>query len=164
MLALAKTFAQRAEFALNVRHKIIAAPQPRKGKESFARRAKAAAKENDAFGFCLVEDVFIRLSTVHPALSQGYTRIGNFVPFFAEIFWLDVTRSGELITLHVTQLYPAVCGQHKREAGAFLLGAEDSTRIVRAVYYDHLNPALLGAWLDSFQRSAIRPALEDLPE
>ena len=131
MLALARTFAERAEFALNVRQMIIAARHPRKGKESFARRAKAAAKENDEFGFRLVEDVFITLSTIHPVLSPGYTRIGNFVPFLAEICLAN--RHAERRVDHPAFTQPFAAGTNER-AGV-LPGDEDSTRIVRAVYY-----------------------------
>lgn len=47
------------------------------------------------------------------------------------LFWFTLTKE-----LHRR-------GRNKRESGAFLLGRENSTRIVRAVYYDDLDPHCL---------------------
>jgi proteasome lid subunit RPN8/RPN11 len=47
------------------------------------------------------------------------------------LFWFNLTRE-----LHRR-------GRSKRESGAFLLGRQDSARIVRAVYYDDLDPNCL---------------------
>lgn len=47
------------------------------------------------------------------------------------LFWFTLTKE-----LHRR-------GRNKRESGAFLLGREGSTRIVRAVYYDDLDPHCL---------------------
>jgi hypothetical protein len=65
---------------------IIAVRQLRRGEKSFARRTKAAAMETDEFRFCLIVDVFIRLTTLHPVRISGLHANWQFRSFFAGSF------------------------------------------------------------------------------
>jgi proteasome lid subunit RPN8/RPN11 len=61
------------------------------------------------------------------------------------LFWFNLTR----------ELYRR--GRNKRESGAFLLGREDSPRIVRAVYYDDLDPNCLNRGYINFDGAGYVP-------